>query len=135
MPFWFYTYLSFAILTVFAPMQGRDGPTSKPEILISLFVALFALHFAGFIVSIFPTGYSSAIKWSTLHVSLQLPILHKFSKSRCLSSVFAVICIVFIIIAATPAGFPYKKDVAAQRFYVLVMSRFPNACRSADLNG
>lgn len=33
---------------------------------------------------------------------------------------FGVLIIVFIILAATPAGFPFKKDVAAQRYYVLV---------------
>lgn len=53
-------------------------------------------------------------------VFLQIPIMHKFSKSKTIFSIFGVISIVFVIIAATPAGFPYKPDVAAQRFYVLV---------------
>lgn len=35
---------------------------------------------------------------------------------------FGILIIVFIILAATPAGFPFKKDVAAQRYYVLVKS-------------
>lgn len=51
MPFWFYTYLAFVFLNTFIPMQGRDGPENKPEMLISLFAAVFVIHFAGFIVS------------------------------------------------------------------------------------
>ncbi|XP_065367160.1 endoplasmic reticulum metallopeptidase 1 [Calliphora vicina] len=101
MPFWFYTYLAFVFLNTFIPMQGRDGPENKPEILISLFAAIFVIHFGGFI----------------------LPILHKFHKSKSLFSIFGILTIIFIIIAATPAGFPYKKDVAPQRFYVLHTER------------
>ncbi|XP_037954984.1 endoplasmic reticulum metallopeptidase 1 [Teleopsis dalmanni] len=100
-PFWFYTYLTFAFLKTFIPMQGRDGPTSNPELFISGFTAIMSIHFAGFI----------------------LPILHKFRKSITLISVFGILTIIFVIIAATPAGFPYKKDVAAQRFYVLHTNR------------
>jgi len=37
---------------------------------------------------------------------------------------FGVITIIFIILAATPAGFPFKAEVAAQRYYVLVRSIF-----------
>uniref|UniRef100_A0A1I8P5N1 FXNA-like protease n=1 Tax=Stomoxys calcitrans TaxID=35570 RepID=A0A1I8P5N1_STOCA len=101
MPFWFYTYLSFLFLTFFIPMQGRDGPTSRPELLLSIFSILCILHFGGFI----------------------LPLLNKFRKSKTISSIFAVICVVFIIIAATPAGFPYTKDVTPQRYYVLHTER------------
>lgn len=57
MPFWFYTYLAFVFLNTFIPMQGRDGPENKPEILISLFVALFSIHFAGFIVSLIQINF------------------------------------------------------------------------------
>lgn len=52
MPFWFYTYWAFAFLNSFIPMQGRDGPENKPEIWMSLFAAIFSVHFAGFIVSL-----------------------------------------------------------------------------------
>lgn len=52
----------------------------------------------------------------------QIPVLHKFHKSKTFISIFGVLIIVFIILAATPAGFPFKKDVAAQRYYVLVNS-------------
>lgn len=32
-------------------MQGRDGPTSKPEFLIAALCAIMSIHFSGFIVS------------------------------------------------------------------------------------
>ncbi|KAM7344082.1 endoplasmic reticulum metallopeptidase 1 [Cochliomyia hominivorax] len=101
MPFWFYTYLAFVFLNTFIPMQGRDGPENKPDILISIFVAIFTIHFSGFI----------------------LPILHKFHKSKYFFSIFAVLTVIFIIIAASPVGFPYKKDEAPKRFYVLHTER------------
>lgn len=49
-----------------------------------------------------------------------MPILNKFKKSKTISSVFAALCVLFVVLAATPAGFPYTKDVHPQRFYVLV---------------
>ncbi|XP_037942264.1 endoplasmic reticulum metallopeptidase 1-like [Teleopsis dalmanni] len=77
LPFWYYTYLTFAFLKTFIPMQGRDGATSNPELLISGFSAIMSIHFAGFI----------------------LPILHKFRKSMTLISVFGILTIIFVIIA------------------------------------
>ncbi|XP_073847635.1 endoplasmic reticulum metallopeptidase 1-like [Musca autumnalis] len=101
MPFWFYTYMAFLFLTFFIPMQGRDGPTSKPELLLSAFCVLCTMHFGGFI----------------------MPIMNKFKKSKTITSIFAVLCVVFVILAATPVGFPYTKDVHPQRFYVLHTER------------
>ncbi|XP_017474392.1 PREDICTED: endoplasmic reticulum metallopeptidase 1-like isoform X1 [Rhagoletis zephyria] len=100
-PYWFYTYLTFTFLTIFIPMQGRNGPTSRPEFLIAGLCVIMAIHFSGFI----------------------LPVLHKFRKSKTFISLFGVTCLVFIMIACLPVGFPYKKDVAAQRVYVLHTTR------------
>ncbi|XP_030558018.1 endoplasmic reticulum metallopeptidase 1 [Drosophila novamexicana] len=101
LPFFFYTYLNYVILLVFVPMQGRDGPDSKPDMLIAIFIALMTMHFAGFII----------------------PILNKFRKSKIFISMFGVLTIIFIILAATPVGFPFKEDLAAQRYYVLHTQR------------
>lgn len=100
-PFLFYTFLNYEFLLVFVPMQGRDGPDSKPDMLLALFIALMAMHFSGFII----------------------PMLFKFRKSKIFISMFGVITIIFIILAATPAGFPFKAEVAAQRYYVLHTQR------------
>ena len=32
-------------------MQGRSGPTSKPEFMIAALCAIMSIHFGGFIVS------------------------------------------------------------------------------------
>lgn len=101
-------------------MQGRDGPTSKPEILLSLFSALCSLHFGGFIVSSCRILIYSHFFLTRCCCCLKLPILNKFHKAKSISSIFGVICVLFIILAATPVGFPYTKDVTPQRFYVLV---------------
>lgn len=100
-PYWFYTYQAFNALKIFVPMQGRNGPTSKPELTIAGFSILLSLLFAGFII----------------------PILHKFRKSKTIFSLFAVVSVIFFAIAASPVGFPFKPDVAVQRFYVLHTDR------------
>lgn len=118
--------MAYLFLTFFIPMQGRDGPTSKPEILLSLFSALCSLHFGGFIVSSCRILIYSHFFLTRFCCCLKLPILNKFHKAKTISSIFGVICVLFIILAATPVGFPYTKDVTPQRFYVLV-STFGNA--------
>lgn len=49
--------------------------------------------------------------------------MHKFRKPKIIFSSFGVISIIFIILAATPAGFPFAKDVAPQRYYAVVSFR------------
>lgn len=61
LPFFFYTYLIFEFLLVFVPMQGRDGPDSKPDLLLAAFIALMTMHFSGFIVSSLTKFVSSVI--------------------------------------------------------------------------
>ncbi|XP_032306435.1 endoplasmic reticulum metallopeptidase 1 [Drosophila ananassae] len=101
LPFLFYTYIAYASLVTFVPMQGRDGPDSSPELLVCLFVIITGIQYAGFTV----------------------PIMHKFRKPKIVFSTFGVITIIFIILAATPAGFPFVKEVAPQRYYVLHTQR------------
>ena len=50
-------------------------------------------------------------------------MFQKFRKARLFFSMFGALTVIFIIIAATSVGFPYKADVAAQRFFVLVRNR------------
>ncbi|XP_034654193.1 endoplasmic reticulum metallopeptidase 1 [Drosophila subobscura] len=106
LPFIYYTYMCYAILIVFVPMQGRDGPDSSPDVLVSVFIIYMTMHFAGFLI----------------------PIMHKFRKPKTIFSIFGALTIIFIIIATTSAGFPFVKELAAQRYYVLHTSRtFHNA--------
>ncbi|KAH8270811.1 hypothetical protein KR018_005495, partial [Drosophila ironensis] len=101
LPFLFYTYLCYAIFVIFVPMEGRDGPYSSPDVMISIFIIVSGVQYAGFTV----------------------PIMHKFRKSKIIFSSFGVITIIFIILAATPAGFPFAKDVAPQRYYCVHAQR------------
>jgi len=48
--------------------------------------------------------------------------MHKFRKPKIIFSSFGVITIIFIILACTSAGFPFVKQLAPQRYYVLVGS-------------
>lgn len=50
LPFLFYTYLCYAIFVIFVPMEGRDGPNSSPDFLISVFIILSGIQYAGFTV-------------------------------------------------------------------------------------
>ncbi|EDV35721.2 uncharacterized protein Dana_GF12331 [Drosophila ananassae] len=101
LPFLFYTYICYAIFVIFVPMEGRDGPNSSPDFLISVFIILAGIQYAGFTV----------------------PVMHKFRKPKIIFSSFGVITIIFIILAATPAGFPFAKDVAPQRYYAVHTQR------------
>lgn len=73
---------------------------------------------------------SLLIKWyinlQFIHPYIQLPILHKFRKSKTFISLFGALFLIFIMIACLPVGFPYKKDVAVQRVYVLVSASVNN---------
>ncbi|XP_017474395.1 PREDICTED: endoplasmic reticulum metallopeptidase 1-like isoform X2 [Rhagoletis zephyria] len=79
---------------------------------------IFGLYFCPmfFAMTLLPAVYMHCTKE-------RLPVLHKFRKSKTFISLFGVTCLVFIMIACLPVGFPYKKDVAAQRVYVLHTTR------------
>ncbi|KAH8400842.1 hypothetical protein KR009_001399 [Drosophila setifemur] len=101
LPFLFYTYICYATLVTFVPMQGRDGPESSPDVMVSVFIIVTGVQYAGFTI----------------------PIMHKFRKPKTIFSSFGIITILFIILAATGAGFPFVKDLAPQRYYVLHTQR------------
>ncbi|XP_067630291.1 endoplasmic reticulum metallopeptidase 1 [Eurosta solidaginis] len=101
MPFLFYSYLCYAFYITFVPMQGRDGANDNPELFIGGFTALVCLVLAPFLV----------------------PILCLFRKSKTIISIFGATCLVFIILAATPIGYPYLEHEAPQRFYVAHTTR------------
>ncbi|XP_005177919.1 endoplasmic reticulum metallopeptidase 1 [Musca domestica] len=101
LPYLFYTYICYAFYVTFVPMQGRDGANSNPEILIGGFTALMCLLFAAFLV----------------------PLLCLFRKAKTIISLFGVLCVVFVVLAATPAAFPYVEKDAPQRFYAVHTTR------------
>lgn len=79
-------------------MQGRDGPEGNPEVMIGSFSALIAILFGGFIC----------------------PLINMFRKNKIILGIIGLITIVFLILAATPVGFPYGEKVHPQRYYALV---------------
>ncbi|XP_059226147.1 endoplasmic reticulum metallopeptidase 1 [Stomoxys calcitrans] len=101
LPFLFYTYICYAFYATFIPMEGRDGANSNPELLMGGFTALMSLMFAAFLI----------------------PILCLFRKAKTIISIFGVICVIFIILAATPVGFPYVEKEAPQRFFAVHTTR------------
>ncbi|XP_055917041.1 endoplasmic reticulum metallopeptidase 1 isoform X2 [Eupeodes corollae] len=104
-PYLLYTYNCYAFFKVFIPMQGRDGPDTDPEVLTSGYAVIISLLIAGFII----------------------PILFIFRKTKTILSIFALICVIFIILAATPVGFPYTAKTSPQRYYVTnTIRRFYN---------
>ncbi|EDW32410.1 GL11618 [Drosophila persimilis] len=97
LPFVYFTYLCTAALLTLMPMQGRSGSSSNPDMVIAALVWLFSLMFAGFVV----------------------PLIMFFRKTRTIVLCFLGITILFIVIAVTNAGFPYKEKTSAQRYSLI----------------
>lgn len=97
LPFLFYAYCCYAFYVVFTPMQGRES-SSNPELLIGGYTAVFCLLLSPFLV----------------------PLICLFRKSKTIISLFGICTIIFIILAATPVGFPYEEKTAVQRFFAVV---------------
>lgn len=101
-------------------MQGRDGANKNPDILIAGFTVLICLLMAPFLVGWAPQRSDKVPIINLVSTYLQVPLLCLFRKSKTIISIFGGICLAFIILAATPVGFPYKEREAPQRFYVAV---------------
>ncbi|XP_043066835.1 endoplasmic reticulum metallopeptidase 1 [Drosophila bipectinata] len=97
LPFIFFTYLCTTALITMVPMQGRSGSSTNPDLVVAGMVWLFSLMFAGFIV----------------------PLTMFFRKTRTIVLCFLGITILFIIIAVTDAGFPYKEKTSPQRYSMI----------------
>ncbi|KAH8258423.1 hypothetical protein KR038_011422, partial [Drosophila bunnanda] len=97
LPFVYFTYLCTTALATLMPMQGRSGSSMNPDLVIAVLVWVFSLMFAGFIV----------------------PLIMFFRKTRTIVLCFLGITILFIIIAVTNAGFPYKEKTSPQRYSLI----------------
>nr|AAL39872.1 LP03135p [Drosophila melanogaster] len=97
LPLVFFTYLCTVALVTLMPMQGRSGSSTNPDMVIAALVWLFSLMFAGFIA----------------------PLIMFFRKTRTIVLCFLGITILFIIIAVTNAGFPYKEKTSPQRYSLI----------------
>mgnify|MGYP004603283591 CR=1 FL=1 len=49
-----------------------------------------------------------------------MPLLCLFRKSKTIISIFGMLVVAFLILSATPVGFPYVEKDAPQRFYAVV---------------
>jgi len=87
------------------------------DIMVSVFIIATSINYVGFVVSLL-MKHLKYMKSKTF--PLQIPIMHKFRKPKTVFSSFGIITIIFIIMACTSAGFPFVKEVAPQRYYVLV---------------
>uniref|UniRef100_A0A1I8NNC2 FXNA-like protease n=1 Tax=Stomoxys calcitrans TaxID=35570 RepID=A0A1I8NNC2_STOCA len=101
LPFLYYTSIAHATYFTMIPMAGRSGSGSNPDLLIAGIAIFMALLFAGFII----------------------PLFFFFRKTRTIIGSFLAITILFIIIAVTPAGFPYKAKTATQRYSLIHVQR------------
>ncbi|XP_037895181.1 endoplasmic reticulum metallopeptidase 1 [Glossina fuscipes] len=97
LPFLYYTSLTHIIYDAMVPMAGRSGLSSNPEIFMCGIAIFVTILFAGFII----------------------PLLLFFRKVRVLFSMFLIVTFLFIIIALTPLGFPYRAKTASQRYALI----------------
>lgn len=96
MPFMFYSSLTLTAFGTFMAMMGRNGPSANPDLMIGVFSVLVGLLMTGFIVPLISLCRNPLIVLSTI----------------------LGIAIIFLVMLATPLGFPYKAGIAPQRFMV-----------------
>lgn len=98
MPFMCFASICVTAIEIFVPVQGRGGPQNNPETLISMLCIIVGI----------------------MQCSLIVPLFSLCRRPLLILSGFLVAFIVFIIVIATPIGFPYKDEVSAQRFWIFV---------------
>lgn len=97
-PFIFYAYYAIYSLDNFIPIQGRSGPTTNPEILIAIVTICTGILMVGQLIQ-------------TLCI-FRRPVIWMLG--------FLFVFFVFIILMATPLGFPYREALSQQRFWIFV---------------
>lgn len=97
-PFLFYAYYAVYSLDNFIPIQGRSGPSTNPEILIAIIAGCTGILMVGQLVQ-------------TLCI-FRRPVIWMCG--------FLFVFLVFIILMATPLGFPYREALSQQRFWIFV---------------
>lgn len=113
LPFIYFTYITHELYMSMIPMMGRSGSNSYPDVEIGALAIFFSFMFAGFL----------------------MPLYMFFRKTRTIIFCFLAVTILFIILAVTPAGFPYTAKVATQRYALLHANRvLYNADGTARVN-
>lgn len=97
-PFVFYAYYAIYALDNFIPMQGRSGPSTNPEFFIAIITGSTGILLAGHLIP-------------TLCI-LRRPVIWMCG--------FLLVFVIFLILMATPLGFPYSEIVSQQRFWIFV---------------
>ncbi|KAG4071651.1 hypothetical protein HA402_011805 [Bradysia odoriphaga] len=100
-PFLFYAYYAVYSLDNFIPIQGRSGPTTNPEILVAIVAGSTGILLAGQLIQ-------------TLCI-FRRPVIWMCG--------FLFVFFVFIILMATPLGFPYREQLSQQRFWIFHTER------------
>lgn len=95
-PFMFLSYYTILTLEVFVPVQGRSGPATNPDSIIAITSILLGVLI----------GYL-------------MPTFSLFKRPLIVISGFIVVFLAFIIIIATPLGFPFNSETP-QRFWIFV---------------
>lgn len=98
LPFAFFAYFGLYALDVFVPIQGRSGSAANPELMIAVFSILVGL----------------------MQASLIVPTFSLCRRPMFVMSGFLIVFSIFIIVIATPVGFPFREKTSAQRFWIFV---------------
>lgn len=87
-------------------MQGRSGPTTNPEMFIAIITGSTGILLAGQLI----------------------PTLCIFRRPVIWMCGFLLVFLIFLILMATPLGFPYREELSQQRFWIFV-SKLLNSSR------
>ncbi|XP_037035537.1 endoplasmic reticulum metallopeptidase 1-like isoform X1 [Bradysia coprophila] len=113
-PFAFFLYNALIMLTLLIPVQGRAGPATNPDLVVGVVVILSGI----------------------LLGSLIVPVLCIFRRPVLAMCGFLVVFLVFVILMATPIGFPYRYNGTQQRFWIYHTERnfysYDQTLRKAD---
>lgn len=96
-PYMFWSYYTNITLEVFIPVVGRSGPSLNPDSIIAITSICFGIFMGGYII----------------------PTFGLFKRPLIVISGLIVVFISFIIIIATPVGFPFKSE-SPQRYWIFV---------------
>ncbi|XP_037944194.1 endoplasmic reticulum metallopeptidase 1-like [Teleopsis dalmanni] len=101
MPFLYFSYVTVIFLFTLIPMMGRYGTALNPDIVIGSLCCFGTLLAGGFLIHLF----------------------HFFRRTKLLVTFILIVYFVFLIIATTPVGFPYRSKTNVDRVNFLHVYR------------
>lgn len=121
MPFLYGSNLFYLFIVVLAPMNGRSGSSSNPDLFISGLAAIGTILSFGFLVSL----HLQCLFEDLLTIfPFQIPMINMFRRPfAVVLSLVVVSAITMYLASSTQLGFPYRARTSAHRVSYQVQVR------------